>query len=114
MKETYRIWNQVEILFRGEVITTSGFSENILWVENTPIGVGKVKMMYRIWNQVEMLIRGKVITTSGFSEKILGVENTSIVVAKVKETYRIWNQVRTHAATLQNNDASTQWLVNKD
>jgi hypothetical protein len=98
----------------GEVITTSGLSEKFLGVENTSIVVAKVKETYRIWNQVEILLMGEVITTSGCSENILWVQNTPIGMAKVKEMYRIWNQVRTHAATLQNNDASTQWLVNKD
>ena len=50
----------------GEVITTSGFSETILGLQNTPIGVAKLKKIYMIRNQVEMSIRGDVITTSGF------------------------------------------------
>jgi hypothetical protein len=31
------------MIIRGEVITTSGFSENILGLQNTPIGMAKVK-----------------------------------------------------------------------
>ncbi len=52
---------------RGEVKTTSGFSEVILEVITTPIGVSMVEKIIRIWNQVEMLIMDEVITTSGFA-----------------------------------------------
>ena len=57
------------MLIRGKVITTSGFSEKFLGVENTSIGVASRREPYRFRNQVEMLIRGKVITTSGFGGK---------------------------------------------
>ena len=43
VKQMHRIWNQIEMIIRGEVITTSGFSENILGLQNTPIGMAKVK-----------------------------------------------------------------------
>ena len=76
VKQMHRIWNQIEMIIRGEVITTSGFSENILGLQNTPIGMAKVKKMYRIWNQVEMSIRGKIITTSGFWENFGGPKHS--------------------------------------
>ena len=50
----------------GEVITTSGFSEVILEVLKSPIGVAMVERMIRIWNLAKMLINGEDISTSGF------------------------------------------------
>ncbi len=54
------------MLIIGEVITTSGFSEVILEVLKSPIGVDMVERMIMIWNQANMLINGKDITTTGF------------------------------------------------
>ena len=66
MKNLLKIWNKVEMIIIGEVITTSGFSEVVLEVLKSPIEVGMVEKMIRIWNQVEISINGEVITTSGF------------------------------------------------
>ena len=78
---------------RGEVITTSGFAEDILEVLNSPIGLVIVEKMFRIWNQVEISIRGEVITTSCFAEVILDVLNSPIGMGIVEKIIRIWNEV---------------------
>ncbi len=56
--------------FRGEFATTSGFSEVILEVLKSSIGVSMVEKMFRNCNHVEMSIKGDIITTSGFAEVI--------------------------------------------
>ena len=61
-----RIWNEIEMLIMGEVITTSGYAEVILEVLKSPIGMSMVEKMFRNWNQVEMSINDEIITTSGF------------------------------------------------
>ncbi len=77
VEKVTRIWNEVEMSFRGEFVTTSGFSEVILEVLKSSIGVSMVEKMFRIWNQVEMSINGEVVTTSGFAEVILDVQKRS-------------------------------------
>ncbi len=71
VEKVTRIWNEVEMSFGGEIITTSGFSEVILEVLKSPIGVSMVEKVLRIWNHVEVSIRGEVITTSGFAEEVI-------------------------------------------
>ncbi len=82
------------MLIIDEVITTSGFSEVILEVLNTPIGLDIVENMTMIWNQVEISINGEVITTSGFSEAILDVLKRPIGVGMVERMIMIWNQAK--------------------
>ncbi len=72
VEKVIRIWNQSEMSFMGEVITTSGFSEVILEVRKSPIGASMVEKMIMTWDQVEMSISGEVITTSGFCESHFG------------------------------------------
>ncbi len=66
MQNLFKIWNEVELLIIGEIITTSGFSEIILEVLKRSIGVDMVEKIIMIWNQAKLLINGEVITTSGF------------------------------------------------
>ncbi len=54
VEKVLRIWNHVEMSFRGEVITTSGFSEVILEVLKGPVGASMVEKVLRILNHVEM------------------------------------------------------------
>ena len=77
-------WNEVEMSFRGEFVTTSGFLEVMLEVLKGPIGVDMVEKVLRIWNHVEMSINGEIITTSGFAEVILEVLKGPIGVGMVE------------------------------
>ena len=73
VEKVTRIWNDVEMSFRGEFVTISGFSEVILEVLKGPIGANMVEKVLKIWNHVEMSIMGEVITISGSAEALLEV-----------------------------------------
>ena len=84
-------WNQVQLLIRDKVTTTSGLAETIFRIINTTIGVTIVKKMIRIWNRAEMSITDGVKTTSGFSLIEVGeVKKMLIGVGKVKKMLRNW------------------------
>ena len=78
---------------RDEVIITSGLTETILRVLNTPVRMLIAESMIKVWNQVEVSIRDEIITTSGLVKVILKVLNTYVGVVKVEKMISIWNKV---------------------
>ena len=78
------------MIIRGEVITTSGFSENILGLQNTPIGMAKVKRdVYELKSGRNVNCELSYNYFRFFGKKILVFQNTPIGVGKVKKMNRI-------------------------